>query len=183
MHPQPPQPGQPSQPPAGPPGYPTPGGPAAQPGTITVRRSVAVIVSTLVLGAVAFVSCGVGAAVMATDPQAGAQPGQSAKPRPRVTVTKTITVTAKPAAPSTPSTPKPSEPATVAVPNVVGKNGAIARDTLERAGFSNIEYASADPDDTVVLLPVNWRVTKQEPAASKKVDPKDLVVLTLVKIS
>jgi hypothetical protein len=154
-----------------------------KPGTITVSRNVAIFGGLGVLLAAMFVSCGVGAAVTAADPSVAA--GMS--PRPTTTVTKTATRTVVPAPPASAPAPKPSSapPADnrVKLPNVVNKNGAIATDALNKLGITNIQYASADPTATVVLLPANWRVVKQEPGAGKKVDPKGLVVLTMKKIS
>ncbi|ACY96991.1 PASTA domain containing protein [Thermomonospora curvata DSM 43183] len=171
------------RPPLGQPGYPQLGVPPKRSATITVRRGVAVFA----LGLTAFVSCGIGGAVTAGDTQqAGSASGASAEPKPRVTVTVTKTVTAAPQKDGAGSA-RPAagdEDDRVELPDVVGKNGAIARDILERAGFKNIDYSSADPNGaSVVLLPVNWRVVKQEPAAGKKVDPTALVVLTVVKAS
>lgn len=164
------------QPPLGQSDHPQTGTPVKRPATITVRRSVAVIA----LGLTAFVSCGVGGAVTAGDAQqSGSASDARSKTRPSVTVTVTETVTA---APEQTSAGDKAEGAKVELPDVVGKNAAIARDVLEQAGFTNIDYSSADPSGAgVVLLPANWRVTKQEPAAGKKVDPTSRIVLTVVK--
>lgn len=99
--------------------------------------------------------------------------------------TETVTVAPSTAGdPVDKSSPTP-KPKPVVMPNVVGKNGSIARRTLTGLGISlsDIEMASGDPDAQMVLLPQNWKVTDQEPRAGAKVQPGDLVVLTLVKLA
>jgi hypothetical protein len=55
-----------------------------------------------------------------------------------------------------PVAPAPAPaPAKVAVPNLVGENAAIAEDKLKDLGFTDIDFASVDKKDTVVVLPEN----------------------------
>ncbi len=70
------------------------------------------------------------------------------------------------AQPSSPGTP-PSTPATtshtpllITVPNVVGKNAAVAVDELKKLGFTNIGLGTVDGRPAVVL-PENWTVKVQ----------------------
>lgn len=67
------------------------------------------------------------------------------------------------------------------MPNLIGKNAAIADDELKRLGFTNIQYGSADPDDKVVLLLANWTVTKQSAKAGERLPSDALIVLTCTK--
>ncbi|WP_433612550.1 PASTA domain-containing protein [Dactylosporangium sp. CA-139114] len=87
-----------------------------------------------------------------------------------------ISTTAKTASAS----PSPS-PKVVAMPNVVGKNAAVAMDELERLGFTKIQLGSQDREDTVVILAANWTVTKQSTAAGTEVPTDVLIVLTCTK--
>src|SRR5512138_3927794 len=70
--------------------------------------------------------------------------------------------------PGSPGTP-PSTPAVVVssptpvlitVPNVVGKNAAVAGDDLKKLGFTNIDFGTVD-GRPVVVLPENWTVKTQ----------------------
>jgi hypothetical protein len=80
--------------------------------------------------------------------------------------------------------PSPTHSAVaVRMPKLVGKNGAIAEDELTRLGITNVQWASADPTASVVLLAANWKVTQTDPKAGVKVQPGQLVVLTGVKIA
>ncbi|WP_280410671.1 PASTA domain-containing protein [Nocardia asiatica] len=89
------------------------------------------------------------------------------------------TVAAAPAAPaSTSIAPVVSE---VAIPNVIGKNGAIAADELKRAGFTKISYGSATPGVQVVVMPANWTVTAIEPGPGTVLPLDAMIVLTMTK--
>lgn len=121
-----------------------------------------------------FAGCAGGAAI-ASGPSADTP---TAEPRPAKTVVRTVTATPSPTL-SAAATARPA--GSVRMPDLVGKNGAIAEDTLKRAGITNIRFASADPDASVVLLPENWKITKQDPKPGKKVRDGQLVVLTAVK--
>ncbi|RAO01591.1 hypothetical protein GAR05_01762 [Micromonospora saelicesensis] len=67
------------------------------------------------------------------------------------------------------------------MPNVVGKNAAVAADQLRKLGFTEVQYGSQDENDTVVLLASNWTVTKQSAKAASKVPSDTLIVLTCTK--
>ena len=85
-------------------------------------------------------------------------------------------------APSPSASPSPSpSPVPVKMPNVTGQNAAIAQDTLQRAGFTNITLGSADPDDTLVILPENWKVVEQSTEAGQTVLSDTKIVLSCSK--
>jgi beta-lactam-binding protein with PASTA domain len=70
------------------------------------------------------------------------------------------------------------------MPRVVGQNEAAAEAKLRALGFEEITFGSADDSASVVLLPQNWKVTRQDPRPGAKVDPRSTaVVLTMVKLS
>ncbi|MGD9988747.1 PASTA domain-containing protein [Pseudonocardia sp.] len=95
----------------------------------------------------------------------------------------TVTVTAPGAGDAPlPGPPPSTAPAVVAIPDLVGRNGAIARNTLQELGFAEVRLA-ADPRSgrSVVVLPENWTVTKVEPAPGTAVPTTQLVVVTMTK--
>ncbi|WP_167768736.1 PASTA domain-containing protein [Nocardia sp. CS682] len=71
--------------------------------------------------------------------------------------------------------------ADIAIPDVVGKNGAIADDILETAGFTKVRYASATPGISLVVMLANWTVVSVEPGAGTVVGSDSVVVLTMTK--
>jgi hypothetical protein len=89
--------------------------------------------------------------------------------------------TTAPSSPTPPRTTTPPPPP--AMPSLVGKNAAIATDELKRLGVrpENVTYGSADPLYTVVLLPQNWTVVKQEPPAGTQLAPGEQIVLSCRK--
>lgn len=101
---------------------------------------------------------------------------------------KTVSAPASPTPAPAPTTaapipsPSPSpSPVPVKMPNVVGQNGSVAQDTLKRAGFTNIEFGSVDPDDTWVVLPQNWKIVEQSAPAGQTVQSDTLIVLSCTK--
>ncbi|MGH3546101.1 MAG: hypothetical protein ACRDPW_09290 [Mycobacteriales bacterium] len=82
-----------------------------------------------------------------------------------------------------PSSAATATPKQVSVPAVVGKNAAVASDELERAGFTKVRFASEDPDHRVVILPQNWKVTKQSASPRSSADPDAVFVLTCTKLA
>jgi PASTA domain len=86
-------------------------------------------------------------------------------------------------APSPTTPPAPPKPTTVKMPNLVDLNAAVAIDKLERLGWTRdqIDLGSQDEQDTWVILPQNWTVTKQSERAGAKVEPGSLIVLTCTK--
>jgi len=93
----------------------------------------------------------------------------------------TNTTTAAPA--SLPSYTTPAAPPVVDVtlPEVAGKNGQIALDELKALGLTAVTPASQDRNDSMVLLPANWTVTKIEPAARTVVKSNSTVIVTMTK--
>lgn len=86
----------------------------------------------------------------------------------------------------TTETPSPSPSPSPSVvdlemPNLVGKNAAVADDMLTKAGFTNVDFGSQDPDDKVVIMRSNWTVTKQSTKAGEKVKSDAKIVLTCTK--
>ncbi|WP_224404093.1 PASTA domain-containing protein [Pseudonocardia sp. ICBG1034] len=92
----------------------------------------------------------------------------------------TVTVTAPPPAAASPSTTT-APVQDLEIPDVEGKNGAIALDELERAGFTNVQAGSADEQDTVVINAANWKVVSIEPGAGETIPSDSTVVLTMTK--
>lgn len=69
----------------------------------------------------------------------------------------------------------------VAIPDVVGKNGAIASDELKKAGFTNVTHGSATPGVDLVMMLSNWTVTSIEPGAGTVIPTDSAIVLTMTK--
>lgn len=67
--------------------------------------------------------------------------------------------------------------ASVTVPDLVGEDGATARDALEALGLEH----TYDAGDDVVVLASHWKVTGQSVKAGSKVAPGSTVTLTVVK--
>jgi beta-lactam-binding protein with PASTA domain len=76
-------------------------------------------------------------------------------------------------------------PTVVAMPDLVGLNGQVAVDKLTALGFSrlHIGFGSADPNASVVILPVNWKVVAQSVPAGAQVDVTSSITLTAVKLT
>lgn len=79
-----------------------------------------------------------------------------------------------------PTTPTPAV-TEVAIPDVVGKNGAVASDELKKAGFTNVTYGSATPGVDLVLNLSNWTVKAVEPGPGTVISTDMAVVLTMTK--
>ncbi|WP_165922332.1 PASTA domain-containing protein [Pseudonocardia endophytica] len=90
-------------------------------------------------------------------------------------------MTAPPAAAAAPTTSAPAPAQQLQIPEVDGKNGAIALDELRQAGFTKVEPASRDEKDRFVVNPANWTVTKIEPGAGETVSSDSTVVVTMTK--
>lgn len=106
--------------------------------------------------------CGIGAVMEIVSPD---------EPRPAAEPARTAT---------TANTPASVHPTMATVPNLVGKNAAVATDELERLGFVNIDYGSVDIGETV-LLPVNWTVAEQSHAPGVTIPTDTLIVLGCTK--
>jgi hypothetical protein len=84
--------------------------------------------------------------------------------------------------PAAPISPSPNTPARLVVPEgLVGMNAQLALERLEDAGFTNVTFASADPDDTLVLYPPNWHAVEVEPAPGTELPPDSTIILTCSK--
>jgi hypothetical protein len=95
-----------------------------------------------------------------------------------------VTVTATPPAAVTAPTaaaPASAAPTKVTLPEVKGRNGGIVYDELKELGLTNVEMASRDKADTVVVVPQNWTAVKIEPAAGTEVRSNQTVVVTMTK--
>ena len=69
-----------------------------------------------------------------------------------------------------------STPTTIAMPDVVGHNAAVAVDELEKLGFTNIELGTVDGRPAVVL-PQNWTVKEQSAKPGTLLLPGNKIVL------
>lgn len=78
---------------------------------------------------------------------------------------------------------KSTDDKTKPVPNVVGKNAAVAADELKRAGFSKVRFAAGDGQHKIVVVPQNWEVTKQSAPAGSSLRIDAVLVLTCKKVS
>ncbi|WP_030158672.1 PASTA domain-containing protein [Glycomyces sp. NRRL B-16210] len=74
-----------------------------------------------------------------------------------------------------------AEAAEAEVPDLVGKNAAIAYDELRALGFTNITLGSVDKEDTVVLMMSNWSVVEVEPEPGTVLSTDSTVVLMCTK--
>ena len=89
---------------------------------------------------------------------------------------------AQPPAPTaTAAQARPSLSGELVVPELAGKNAAVAVDELKRLGFQRIELGSQDPDVETVDHPANWMVTKQSAVAGTPMPPDALIVLTCTR--
>lgn len=96
-------------------------------------------------------------------------------PEPAATASAT-----RPAA-AVPTAATSAAPTMATMPNLVGKNAAVASDELERLGFTNIKLGSVDKNDTIVILPENWKVAEQSHAAGQTIPTDTLLVLGCTK--
>jgi hypothetical protein len=76
---------------------------------------------------------------------------------------------------------RPSRSGELVIPELVGKNAAVAIDQLKRMGFQRIELGSQDPEVEIVAYPVNWTVSKQSAGAGTPMSPDALIVLTCTR--
>lgn len=69
------------------------------------------------------------------------------------------------------------------MPSVVDKNAAVAKDELEKLGFTKIELGSVDPENNTlgVVNPSNWTVKEQSHQKGEKVAADAVIVLGCVK--
>jgi hypothetical protein len=69
----------------------------------------------------------------------------------------------------------------VTLPDVTGQNGQIAEDRLKRLGFTHLDFESANPKYSMVLVSKNWTVVSTYPPPCSVVDPYDQVVVNVTK--
>jgi PASTA domain len=133
-------------------------------------RSKIVLVGLAVLAAFV-IACGAGSSKSPAQNPGDQQTGGS----PAV-----YTPAAEPTTPVVP--PAPTTPATLVIPDgLIGQNAQIAYEQLDNMGFTNVIFASGDPDATMVLYPPNWHVIKVEPAPGTAVLPGSTIILTCSK--
>ncbi len=82
---------------------------------------------------------------------------------------------APPPAIATTPTSNPS-PVLLTVPDVVGRNAAVALDELHKLGFSNVDLGTVD-GHRVVILPQNWTVKTQSAAPGSTLAKDAKIVL------
>ena len=75
------------------------------------------------------------------------------------------------------------EVAEIEIPSVIDMNAAVARDELERLGFTNVQFGSLDEEHNTlgVLVPANWTVVEQSHAPGSMVLTDAVIVLGCVK--
>ncbi|GAB3959919.1 hypothetical protein GCM10029978_007970 [Actinoallomurus acanthiterrae] len=76
---------------------------------------------------------------------------------------------------------RPAKTGNVTMPNLVGKNGAVAKDDLERLGFADDRIKLSPQGHVFVAMPSHWVVTDQSEKPGGQVSLQELIVLTVVK--
>jgi hypothetical protein len=74
------------------------------------------------------------------------------------------------------------EPQSGAVPNVVGKDLQLAQDTLQAAGFYNLDSRDATGQGRMQIIDRNWKVCKQSVRPGSTPASGELIVLDAVKL-
>jgi hypothetical protein len=69
------------------------------------------------------------------------------------------------------------------MPDLVGKNAAVAVDQLKKLGFArhSIRLSTKDENAWFVVMPENWTVEAQSEAQGAKISTDSVVVLTCTK--
>jgi hypothetical protein len=181
---QPPYRTQPAYPPAQPP-YPVqPQMPVPPPITPVKRGLSKGAIIGIVAGAIVALCCVGGVVAAAID---GSSTEKTAQPTVAASATAAPASSAAEAPAATTAAVKPSATGptvkTVTMPKLVGENAQVAYETLQELGFTKVSFGSADADDTLVLYPPNWTVTKQTTKSGVKVRTDKAVVLTCTKDS
>lgn len=83
--------------------------------------------------------------------------------------------------PAPAATPTTTAPAQLKMPDVVGENADVARDSLQKLGFTNIDLGTVDGHH-VVVLPQNWTVKAQSAKAGSLLAANDKIVLGCARI-
>jgi hypothetical protein len=94
---------------------------------------------------------------------------------PAPTVTETATTVES-------STPVPDAPAKKRLPDVVGMNLQAGQDTMQAAGFYLLDDQDATGQGRFQVFDRNWTVTRQSPAAGRRVGVDTKVTLYAKKI-
>lgn len=76
---------------------------------------------------------------------------------------------------------RPARTGNVTMPNLVGKNAAVAKDDLERLGFADDRIKLSPQGHVFVAMPSHWVVTDQSEKPGGQVSLQELIVLTVVK--
>ncbi|MGN9845287.1 PASTA domain-containing protein [Nonomuraea sp. H19] len=95
-----------------------------------------------------------------------------------------VTESAQESDPPKPETGSPAEPAAEEkkLPDVVGMNLQEGQDTLQAAGFYVLNDKDATGQNRLQVFDRNWVITKQSPAAGRKVSTDTLITLYAKKI-
>lgn len=128
-------------------------------------------IAGIAAGAAILIVCVLGVVVAALNPEDTSPSGSATRAAESTDAPEPTRASASPASVA---------PSMVQMPNVVGKNAAVAGDELERAGFTEIQYGSVDPGETV-FLPSNWRVVEQSHPAGQIISADTLIVLGCTK--
>jgi hypothetical protein len=78
--------------------------------------------------------------------------------------------------------PHPSRSGAVTMPNLVGKNGAVAKDDLERLGFADDRIKLSPENRVFVAMPSHWTVAAQSEKPGTRVSLQELIVLSVDKM-
>jgi hypothetical protein len=76
---------------------------------------------------------------------------------------------------------QPTKTGNVTMPNMVGKNAAVAKDDLERLGFADDRIKLSPQRHIFVAMPSHWVVTDQSEKPGGQVSLRELIVLTVAK--
>jgi hypothetical protein len=110
----------------------------------------------------------------------------SGNPEPSATAPTTTVAPATTLAPTTTEPPAttaaPKEPTSGTVPNVVGRDLQLAQDTMQAAGYYNLESRDSSGQGRMQVLDRNWKVVRQSPRAGTHAADGELIVLTVCKI-
>lgn len=127
------------------------------------------------------ICCGGLYAIGANEQQKNKAAADTSAPSTPAPTASSAAPTPTPAPASAPPSATAAAVRTVTMPNVVGKNAAVAYDELQELGITEIQLGSQDANDTLVLWPANWTVTKQSAKAGTKVRTDKLIVITCTK--
>ncbi|GAB3976917.1 hypothetical protein GCM10029978_065140 [Actinoallomurus acanthiterrae] len=78
--------------------------------------------------------------------------------------------------------PHPARTGSVTMPDLVGKNGAVAKDDLERLGFADNRIKLSPENRAFVAMPSHWTVAAQSERPGTRVSLQELIVLSVDKM-